>query len=249
MAESDKNKDINITYDTLFELLRREKNREDMQQLPESFFFDVVSYLREKDNIIRKANDDENIFPVEEKEKTRNQLENVKKIIKELYERRERKLMEMAVFKSRTNSNLINTSNLLKEEKALFESLVKELNRFRKGILMSILNASEPFVEMTTNKNFEVKKSLKVEISEPKSISEAENNGENPKEGFGSSEKHVAKLESINTTVKFTSHVPKFVGRELEVYGPFEPEDVANLPKQIADILVRKGRAEEIKMN
>ena len=41
--------------------------------------------------------------------------------------------------------------------------------------------------------------------------------------------------------------MPKFVGRDLEVYGPFEEEDIANLPGEIADILILKNRAEEIK--
>src|SRR3989338_3323098 len=97
-------KDVNITYDTLFELLRREKNREELQQLPETFFADVVIYLREKNNVLSRNNDD-NVFSAEEKEKTKGQLDNVKKIIKEFYEKRERKIMEMAIFKSRTNTS------------------------------------------------------------------------------------------------------------------------------------------------
>jgi len=46
--------------------------------------------------------------------------------------------------------------------------------------------------------------------------------------------------------VRFLHPVPKFVGRELEVYGPFEREDIANLPKEIAEVLIIKGRAEEM---
>jgi len=46
--------------------------------------------------------------------------------------------------------------------------------------------------------------------------------------------------------VRFIHSVPRFVGRHLEVYGPFEDDDTANLPEEIADILIKKGRAEEI---
>jgi len=49
--------------------------------------------------------------------------------------------------------------------------------------------------------------------------------------------------------VRFLYAVPKFVGKELEEYGPFEEEDIANLPSDIADILIGKGRVEEIKGN
>jgi hypothetical protein len=37
---------------------------------------------------------------------------------------------------------------------------------------------------------------------------------------------------------------PKFVGRENEVFGPFEANQEAELPSEIANILVKKGRAE-----
>jgi DNA replication initiation complex subunit (GINS family) len=40
--------DVKITYETLFDLLRREKNRNELQQLDPSFYLDVVSYLKEK---------------------------------------------------------------------------------------------------------------------------------------------------------------------------------------------------------
>jgi len=34
---------------------------------------------------------------------------------------------------------------------------------------------------------------------------------------------------------------------ELEEYGPFQEEDIANLPSEIADLLISKGKVEEIK--
>ena len=47
--------------------------------------------------------------------------------------------------------------------------------------------------------------------------------------------------------VRFLYSVPKFVGKELEEYGPFEEEDIANLPIEIAKVLIDKGRVEEVK--
>ena len=40
----------------------------------------------------------------------------------------------------------------------------------------------------------------------------------------------------------------KFVGKELEIYGPFKIEDVANVPVEIADILIQKEKAEAVKV-
>jgi len=44
-------KEVNITYETLFELMRREKMREDLQEISPSFFDDVLEYLIEKQKI------------------------------------------------------------------------------------------------------------------------------------------------------------------------------------------------------
>ena len=53
-------------------------------------------------------------------------------------------------------------------------------------------------------------------------------------------------IEKNTKMVRFVHAVPKFVGEELEEYGPFEEEDVASLPAEIARILINKGRAEKI---
>jgi hypothetical protein len=53
--------------------------------------------------------------------------------------------------------------------------------------------------------------------------------------------------ETETKLVRFLHAVPKFVGKELEEYGPFAEEDIANLPSEIADVLINKERVEEIK--
>ena len=46
--------------------------------------------------------------------------------------------------------------------------------------------------------------------------------------------------------VRFISPVPKFKGENGFIYGPFEEHDVANLPKELVDLLLKKGRAQMI---
>ena len=55
-----------------------------------------------------------------------------------------------------------------------------------------------------------------------------------------------AESQELKKRVLITHPVPKFVGKELEVYGPFNPDEEAELPSEIADILINKGRAKEI---
>jgi hypothetical protein len=51
--------------------------------------------------------------------------------------------------------------------------------------------------------------------------------------------------EKLTKKIKFICETPKFVGENLEVYGPFQQEEIAELPSEIAALLVLKGRAQE----
>ena len=210
----DEDKNVNITYETLFDLLRREKDREELQKLDSAFFQSVVSYLEDKNRILENREGQSELFHSEEKAKTIKELNNIKRILKELYERREKKVINMAVDKSKSKPTIIDYSCLLREERAIFDMLVGILDKGREGILANILNLKMPLLDEAEEKKEE--KPVKAE---------------NKKE---------------TQLVRFLHAVPKFVGRELEEYGPFEEEDVASLPSDIAQILINKRRAEEI---
>jgi DNA replication initiation complex subunit (GINS family) len=94
-----------INYEGLFDCLRQERTNIQLQQLPESFYSDVIDYLRQK----------------EEQPGSGDQLKNAQKIIENIYERREKKILSLAISKSRTQSQLLDTSALLPEEKILFK--------------------------------------------------------------------------------------------------------------------------------
>jgi len=204
-------KEISVSYETLFDLLKREKERAELQKLDENFFQYLVEFLKEKDNLLKQSSDES----VEEKRNSERQIENIKKLLIDLYGRREKKISGLALDKSKTKSTIVDTGTLLKEEKQFFDDLVNLFDMYRQGILFNVLGYKLPVIE------------------EKKEISQAE----------------VPKKEEVKKNkklIRFMNAVPKFVGEELEEYGPFEEEDIANLPIKIADLLVSKGRAEEI---
>ena len=215
-------KEINITYETLFELLRREKTREELQKLDPEFFRDVLNYITEKTKSYEELKNKTDLFAADEKKKAEKQLQNIKKIIKELYERRERKIITAALDNSRMFSVVVDKSAMLEEEKKFFESVLDVLNKFRKDVLFSILEAKEPVIS-------EEKKEIKEDAKEEQKTDEAE---EEPKKEI--------------LMIRFLYPVPKFVGKSLEEYGPFDKDDVANIPSELAELLVKKGRAELI---
>lgn len=149
-------RDVVITYETLYEILRREKLRAELQPLDKNFFKDVVKYLSEKQNILDSQMKKDSVFSSSsENQKTQRQIENIKRMIKELYERRERKIIDQALFSSRVG-NKTQYNEMLPEEKALYNGLIVGMNNSRKGVLFNILSLKEPEI-LTESKPKELK--------------------------------------------------------------------------------------------
>ncbi len=218
--------ELKVTYGVLFDLLMREKSREELQALDASFFNDVVDYLEEKKNIAGQNKD--SLFSDSEKEKTEHQIKNIKKILKELYERREKKILNMAINKSRIKTQLIDSNALLEEERKLFEMLVFQLDYHRMHILGNLLQGKHPQVDVVA-----VEEVRKAEV-----IHEVARTADQ--------ETEQTSIFKETKLVRFLSPMPRFAGTELEVYGPFDVDDMAALPAEIADLLIRKERAEEM---
>ncbi|HZX12255.1 MAG TPA: hypothetical protein VFE88_02255 [Candidatus Nanoarchaeia archaeon] len=202
--------DAVITYESLYELLRLEKYRKELQKLDGTFFENVVNYLEEKKAILHAQETKDNLFAQENLEKTKKQVENIQKILKELYEKRESKIVQLALFCSRTKSRLHDESVLLGEEKVMYHALLERLNNFRKTIQDELVQGRRPRLEEP--------KGIKTDQKDP------------PK----------------SRTVRFLQAVPEFVGEDMNTYGPFVPEDIANLPVKVSEVLIKNNRATEL---
>ncbi len=211
-------KEVVLTYETLYELLRREKSREELQKLDERFIKDTLTYLREKQQAYDDNLTKNDIFSQSERDKLHIQIANIRKILKDLYDIRERKIINMAINKSRTNSHIVDTQNLLHQEQAMFESLHSVLTQYRTGILHRMLELREPDVLPIV---------LPLPVEEPKvEIPAPQSSG-------------MKKIKCLDT-------VDPFFGEELEQYGPFKADEEATLPEQLADILISQGKAAEL---
>ena len=158
--------EMNITYETLFELLRREKNREDLQEIESSFFNDVLNYLKEKEKQLAELQTKNDMFAAEEIKKTAIQNDNIQKIIRELYERREKKIINMALDKSRAKESVIDESMMLEEEKELYNQLLGLMNNFRESILYNLLQAKEIGIKVEQTQEEEESTAIKIKVTE-----------------------------------------------------------------------------------
>jgi len=253
-------KEVRITYETLYEILRREKSTDELQKLDSSFCTDVISYLRDKTKILADAAGKFDVFSVNERDSTQVQMNNIKRILKELYEKRERKIIDMALNKSRTNSSIIDTANLLDIERPIYNELIKTLDNFRKEILHAMLELrmqeQESKMEQARIDNTADAKQAKVDQAEADAslqsdIQEAVHASiqANTQANTQAATQGEAQTESKPTVkkIKFIQKVEQFIGPELDTCGPFEPEQTQELPAEIADILLEKGSAIEVK--
>lgn len=191
-----------ITYEILYDILRREKTRQELQKLDINLFYDINNYLKEKKSILDDLKTKSSIFAQKEIEKTEKELSNINKIVKEIYDKREAKIIQLAMSASKIK-NIPDDTNLLPEEKIIFNNLARLLIDSRENIFSILLdNPAKP----------------KVIKSEEEGIK----------------------------TVRILQPIPKFIGDDLNEYGPMEEEYIASLPIKVARLLIKNNKAEEI---
>jgi DNA replication initiation complex subunit (GINS family) len=207
-----------ITFESLYETVRKEKTTEDLQMLNPDFYTQVTDYLRTKTEVYKAAKEKNNMNPLE-LEKIKTQIVSARKLIKDLYERREKKVLQLSLHKSRLNT--ADESGLLPEERMLFDNVTVFLDKFRKEILLNLVNARLPSV----TGDIPV-----IQASQP-----------------ALKQQRVPEKEHFTEKllIKFTTDVPAFLGPHMETYGPFVPGDEINLYTEMAETLLKMKAAEK----
>ena len=239
--------DIKITLETLYDILRNEKKREDLQKLENSFFMDVVGYLREKKILFDSKQESNELFAAGERDKLEYELRSIKRILKEIYEKREKKIIDIALNRSRTGSDIIDTSSMLREEKDFYERLLIHLNTYRKSVLANLLMGELPgFIggEQGVVSEKEVKGEAKETIEKKDEPDEGTQQAPAPETPVINESKDSE--DKKMTKIKFVHPMPSFVWKDMKVYGPFDEGEETEIYPEVAELIVRKGRAVKV---
>jgi hypothetical protein len=278
MAEavtSQSQKDVSLTYEKLYELLRREKSREELQQLDPIFFTHAVSYLAEKDRTYHDALTKTDVFSMNERQRLQTELHNIHRLVKELYERREKKILDMALNRSRTSANIIDTTNLLSEERALFDQLVATMDLFRSGVLQNLLQLRAPqlshlsfttsfkapmtetplpsfanvppptTVQFPTTTSSPIAAAILPTSAPSTAPASVVPSTSSPAPDGGVSHTQSIPNNSGMKRVRFLQSVPQVIDSDMLPHGPFDPNDIAAIPKEVADIWIEQGACVE----
>lgn len=127
-----------ITYNDIFEALRKEKYSEKLQLLPKKFISDVSGYIAEKKRIVSSESD---MFS-DEIVKTKKQLENAKTIFDEMMLLRKKKLLGLVFVASETGISKADFENMLDFEKEFFDKTMENLKEAEKRLSTQFITGS-----------------------------------------------------------------------------------------------------------
>ncbi|MFH8080285.1 MAG: hypothetical protein QXO84_00160 [Candidatus Aenigmatarchaeota archaeon] len=105
-----------ITFEYIREVQRSEQRSQQLSKLPDDFFEKVKEYISRKRELAKK-NDDALL-----------EIKNIERIIEDIYNRRENKIVSLAILSVRTG---LIPANMLPHEEELFEQLTKSLRKSR----------------------------------------------------------------------------------------------------------------------
>ena len=125
-----------ITYNDLYEFLRKERYSEQLQPLQKKFISEVFEYLSDKRKIAGRKGE---MFS-EEISKTKKQLENAVAIFKELMLLRKKKLLGLAFVASETGASKRDFDNMLDFERELFDEIMQGVERAEKKLASQMSN-------------------------------------------------------------------------------------------------------------
>lgn len=200
-----------MNYDDLRRYHRIEKTSPKLAELPNDFESQLAELISQNKDSYSGSGSTTDL-------KT---LENILKIARDLYDRREQKMIMRSLSDSRTNTHEL--KNLLSDEQDLYVQMKQLLKEKRIA-----------FDEVLTGKTSKKIKNSKVLDDK-----------------FGATvieSKNVQKeAEDLNTVlVRTIKKLPKFVSSDLKEFGPFDEEQVISIPKKEADLLSKRGFIELI---
>jgi DNA replication initiation complex subunit (GINS family) len=205
-----------MNYDDLRRVQRLEKASSKMIDVPANFYFDLENMLKDAEGKAKSLEGMKN-------------LENLKRAVRDVYERREQKILIRALRAARTGEE--ETSGMVEREKQIFSDLVSLLAKYRKGLVE---------VEKEPEK--------RVQIEEHTTEVKAKDNA---KEGKNKQELEVEAQETEEEPqdllkARVSKYIPQFITSQGK-FGPFEAGAVLSLPREVGEVLAKKGYIEVIK--
>ena len=194
-----------MNYEDLRRFQRMERNSSKLGELSRGFYDELSQLLSSQKAKCKEGQAEETKV-----------FENMIKTARDVFDRREQKILTKAMRFARTNET--EKDVITDEEKTLFEKLSEDLKKSRQDFEMLLIG---------NGKARDLKKIQN--INDIPAI----NNGQ-------------AGEDLNIVMVRILKKVPKFVSGDLKEYGPFEANAIVKLPRREADLLSNRNFIEMI---
>lgn len=225
-----------FNYEDIYEISRNEKFSSELQELTKEDLRKIKEYFKEKNKASEGQDQSTNLFASHNRGKIQLEINNASRVVKDLLEKRERKLINRAVFNSRVESSIRDTSNMIEVEEELYDQLIFVLRRFRKGFTATIDNdgnyPSKIMQPLKLREDLDVKQHFKEGQATAKK--------EFKKAIDDQVEKNKAEAQtSIPNLQDYTisADTPEFYGPDMTKYGPYSAGQNVKLPAEVIDLL------------
>jgi DNA replication factor GINS len=130
---------------------------------------------------------------------------------------------------------------LLEKEAANVKKMIEDLMKMRnKKVLISTLRGNTTDVNLFTNEEAQTYSNLTAINDSFKKLLKS------TVEDYVTQSKTKRNIKHKKILVRFLQAIPAIVGINMKTYGPFKAEDLASLPIENAEILIKKGLAVEV---
>ena len=211
-----------INYRVLREIQQMEKNTSALTKLKNSFYSDVSDYLKKLEERVNTESSPQKLSLLKD------EMQNIRKIVKSIYEQREKKVLLAVVSKARGGNP--NLENMVDVEKKLYDS-----------VLNLLLETRESFLNQE-KKDEEKKGEQEEEFSKGDNISSFD-----IAEGGKEEKKMKPSMGNVNPVVRVKKDIPEFIGTDEKKYK-LRVNDVVSLPGDIGGLLLKRGVVEKVEL-
>lgn len=149
-----------LTYEELRKIQRKERINRSLQPINDEFFTKVSAYLNKKKELLENSSDENNRFSIDMSNKIKNELDNAQRVLKDIMERRESKVILQGLMDARAGVSAENVSNMFPFEKKVYQEIFQTITEYRKKCFYPLLTGQmegeqkeeerdEAFIEVT----------------------------------------------------------------------------------------------------
>ncbi|MCJ7570285.1 MAG: hypothetical protein MUO82_00180 [Candidatus Thermoplasmatota archaeon] len=206
-----------ISYRLLRKIQQMEKNTPVLTDLDNDFYTNIEKYFLDLNAYLKSESDEHKKKLLDE------EIENTKKIITNIYEQREKKILLTAISKARSGNPDLKI--MVGVERAFFDSILNLINTFRESIL-----ERKTIDEKKVEQQQEIKK-----ITEENKIDENKN------------KINILENSNLNPISRVIKDMPNFIGTDAKSYT-LKKNDVVSLPEDMQEMLSKRKVVEKLEL-